>query len=91
MFMSAFDEVGNKVLGRSATEMVRLKDSDYVAYQNVFKDAYFHSYTFKCKAKMESYNVSIPMSNISGKAASLNGQCACFHILGGTEDKVYNH
>jgi hypothetical protein len=61
--MSAFDEVGNKILGRSATEMVRLKDDDYVAYQNAFKDAYFHSYTFKCKAKMESYNVSIPMSN----------------------------
>ncbi|CAO3686469.1 unnamed protein product [Umbelopsis ramanniana] len=56
MFMSAFDEVGNKILGRSATEMVRLKDDDYVAYQNAFKDAYFHSYTFKCKAKMESYN-----------------------------------
>lgn len=80
MFMSAFDEVGNKILGRSATEMVHLKDADYLAYQNAFKDAYFHSYTFKCKAKMESYNVSIPLSNISGKETSLNGQCACFHI-----------
>ncbi|KAH8554654.1 putative replication factor-A protein 1 [Umbelopsis sp. PMI_123] len=56
MFMSAFDEVGNKILGRSATEMVRLKDSDNVAYQNAFKDSYFYPYTFKCKAKMESYN-----------------------------------
>jgi replication factor A1 len=76
MFMSAFDEVGNKILGKSASEMVRLKDSDYVAYQNAFKDSYFHLYTFKCKAKVESYNVSIQMLSVFCNEANLNGQCA---------------
>ncbi|GAB5586089.1 Replication factor A protein 1 [Umbelopsis nana] len=56
MYMSAFDEIGNKILGKTATEMVNLKDNDYAEYQQFFRDSYFYLYNFKCKAKMESYN-----------------------------------
>ncbi|KAM3586834.1 Replication factor A protein 1 [Umbelopsis sp. WA50703] len=56
MFMSAFDEVGVKLLGKTATEMVHLRETDNTAYQNVFRESYFQPYNFKCKAKMESYN-----------------------------------
>jgi hypothetical protein len=57
--MSAFDEIGNKILGKSATDMVRLKDNDYVEYQRVFRESLLYAYNFKCKAKVERYNVSI--------------------------------
>ncbi|KAG2184694.1 hypothetical protein INT43_000607 [Umbelopsis isabellina] len=56
MFMSAFDEIGIKLLGKTATEMVHLRERDNAAYQSVFRESYFQPYNFKCKAKMESYN-----------------------------------
>lgn len=61
MFMSAFDEIGVKLLGKTATEMVHLRERDNAAYQGVFRESYFQPYNFKCKAKMESYNVSIKL------------------------------
>jgi len=57
IWMSAFDEVGEKLLGHTANQMWVLKDSNNdEQFHSVFGEANFKSYIFKCKAKNETYN-----------------------------------
>ncbi|KAI9314631.1 hypothetical protein BX666DRAFT_1968809 [Dichotomocladium elegans] len=55
LFVQAFDEVGTQLLGKSANEVMHLKDTDADAYSAIMKDSLFKLYNFKGKAKSESY------------------------------------
>ena len=46
------------LLGKSADEIGRLKDSDNGEFQKIFEEATFKWYKFRLRVKMETYNVS---------------------------------
>ncbi|KAF7726530.1 Replication factor A protein 1 [Apophysomyces ossiformis] len=58
VFMNAFDEIGNQVLGTTANELMKLKENDLVAYQKAFTNALFKTYNVKVRAKSETYNAT---------------------------------
>ena len=46
-----------EVLGTSAEELGRMKESDEQAFDNVFQQANFKDYIFRVRAKMDTFNV----------------------------------
>ena len=46
-----------EVLGTSAEDLGSMKESDEQAFDNVFQQANFKEYTFKVRAKMDTFNV----------------------------------
>ncbi len=58
-WMSCFQDTGTEILGVSAKELGELKDTNENAYDNIFQEANFKEFVFKCRAKMDTYNVRI--------------------------------
>jgi len=55
MWMTAFNEVAQLLLGHSAQTVSEFKEAGNTkAYEQVFKDANFKTYLFKCRAKLET-------------------------------------
>ncbi|KAI8928253.1 hypothetical protein BC831DRAFT_423805 [Entophlyctis helioformis] len=54
-WLSTFNEVGEKLLGKSANEMVVLKENNRAEFDRVLEQAVFRQYTFNCRAKAETY------------------------------------
>ncbi|TVY49573.1 Replication factor A protein [Lachnellula occidentalis] len=55
MYLNAFDDVGKLVVGKSADEMMELKENDFPAMEKEFENANCTSHYFKCRAKMDTY------------------------------------
>lgn len=55
LWLSCFDDVGQAIMGMSADQLMELKENDDAAAVKVFEEALFKTYTFKCRAKMDSY------------------------------------
>ncbi|TVY35706.1 Replication factor A protein [Lachnellula subtilissima] len=55
MYLNAFDDVGRLVVGKSADEMMELKENDFPAMEKEFENANCTSHYFKCRAKMDTY------------------------------------
>lgn len=55
MYLNAFDDVGRLVVGKSADEMMELKENDSPAMEKEFENANCTSHYFKCRAKMDTY------------------------------------
>ncbi|KAI9498454.1 replication protein A DNA-binding subunit [Zychaea mexicana] len=56
LFVNAFDDVGISIIGVSANEVMRLKDTEPDAYAKLFSDALFKVYNVKGRAKSETFN-----------------------------------
>lgn len=59
LFMSAFDDIGQQILGMSASDLMRLKETEPEASQKVFANATFNCYNLRARAKTETFNVSV--------------------------------
>ncbi|KAI8048555.1 replication factor A 1 [Syncephalis plumigaleata] len=55
-WLQSFNEAGIQLLGRTADELEQLRVSDEMAYRAAVQGALFKSYTFRCRAKEETYN-----------------------------------
>lgn len=56
MWLSVFDELAEKLLGKSAAEMMALKQAgDDPAYEAVYENACFHVGVFRVRAKADTY------------------------------------
>jgi len=53
IWLTAFNEAAEKLLGCPATEAERLLNEDHEAYQKLFKDVQFRKFVFKIKAKAD--------------------------------------
>jgi replication factor A1 len=60
-WISVFDEVGKVVLGMSANELTELRDNDGDAFTAVFQEVLYKKFTFKCRAKKDTYQ-DVPKS-----------------------------
>ena len=57
IWLSGFNEVGEQMLGATATELAQLKESgDEVAYNEIMERAYGHSWLFNIRAKQDTFN-----------------------------------
>jgi len=72
LWLSCFDEVGQSVLGMTADQLMEMKDNDPDAAAKVFEDAMFKCYTFKCRAKMDSFQDQQRVRYQVSSAAPLN-------------------
>jgi replication factor A1 len=58
IWITAFNEAAESLLGKTADEMMELKDSDEGQFNNAIQGATGKTFTFSCSAKQDSYNVS---------------------------------
>ncbi|CAO3638936.1 unnamed protein product [Cunninghamella echinulata] len=56
LYVNAFDDVGNALIGKTANEIVAIKEADENAYLQLFSEALFKTYNFKARAKQEVFN-----------------------------------
>ena len=54
IWLSCFDDSGRLVMGRSANELVKLKEDDEKAAAEVFQEAMCQTFLFRCRAKMDT-------------------------------------
>lgn len=55
LYLSCFDDVGRLVMGMSADQLMDFVENDTIARDKAFEDAMCKTYTFKCRAKMDSF------------------------------------
>ncbi|KAK4019388.1 replication protein A 70 kDa DNA-binding subunit [Daphnia magna] len=55
-WVTCFQETAETLLGKSADEIGRLKDTDNAEFQKIFEEATFKWYVFRLRVKMEMYN-----------------------------------
>ncbi|QSZ32520.1 hypothetical protein DSL72_002098 [Monilinia vaccinii-corymbosi] len=55
LWLTAFDDVGRLIVGKSADEMMELKENDQAAMEKAFEDANCKMMTFKCRAKTDTF------------------------------------
>ncbi|PHH66943.1 hypothetical protein CDD81_5295 [Ophiocordyceps australis] len=54
-WLSCFDETGALILGRTANELMELKDNDEGRFMAAFEDVNCKKLIFRCRAKMDNY------------------------------------
>ena len=57
-WVTCFQDTATEVLGVDAQELGAMRDSDEAAFDEVFQKANFKDFTFKIRAKMDTFNVS---------------------------------
>lgn len=55
LYLNCFDDVGRIIMGMSADDVMKLKEEDDKAAQDLFQDANCKTLTFKVRAKMDSF------------------------------------
>jgi len=55
-WLSSFNDVAEKILGKSASVLAHMKETNPQQYEMVFNEAVFKQYTFKIRAKLENFN-----------------------------------
>ncbi|KAM5352484.1 hypothetical protein ACJ41O_005207 [Fusarium nematophilum] len=54
-WLSCFDDSGQKIMGRSADELMELKEADDNKFMAAFEEANCKKLTFRCRAKMDNF------------------------------------
>ena len=55
-WFTAFDDIANKIVGKTADEMYEMKSSGDPGYEAAYSSALFKSYLVKARSKNENYN-----------------------------------
>ena len=56
LWLSSFDETGRQIMGMSADELQDIvENGDEQRKRDVFEDVRWHTYIFRCRAKMDNY------------------------------------
>ncbi|XP_069471464.1 replication protein A 70 kDa DNA-binding subunit [Ambystoma mexicanum] len=55
-WVTCFQETAEAILGQNATYLGEIKERNEQAYEEVFQNANFRSYTFRIRVKLETYN-----------------------------------
>ena len=64
LFVQLFDDQATTIVGISANEAMRLKDTDADAFSKAMSEGLFKTYNFKIRAQSETFNVSLYVINI---------------------------
>jgi hypothetical protein len=63
IWVTAFNEVGEQLLGVTANQLIEMKDTDETAFSAIFTKAQARSLNFACSAKQDTFNVRRPFSS----------------------------
>jgi replication factor A1 len=63
--VTCFQDTATEVLGVDAQELGVLRDTDEAAFDDVFHRANFKEFTFKVRSKMDMFNVSALVPDLS--------------------------
>ncbi|TLS24224.1 hypothetical protein PpBr36_08460 [Pyricularia pennisetigena] len=55
LWLSCFDDVGRIIMGKSADELMALKDENFEAFTREFENANCRKLSFRCRAKMDTF------------------------------------
>ena len=55
LWLSCFDEVGRMIMGMSADDLMAVKEDDEKKHNEIFQEANWKTFIFKCKAKMDTF------------------------------------
>jgi replication factor A1 len=67
LWVSVFNDMGCKLFGKDANEMVRLKDENEAKFAAIGQQKLFSRFNFKIRAKQENYNDELKLkSNLVG-------------------------
>uniref|UniRef100_A0A6Q2ZF42 Replication protein A subunit n=1 Tax=Esox lucius TaxID=8010 RepID=A0A6Q2ZF42_ESOLU len=55
-WVTCFQESAEAILGQNAAYLGQLKDSNEAAFEEIFQQANFHTYVFRSRVKLETYN-----------------------------------
>ena len=55
IWLSCFDDVGRRIMGMSADQLVELRERDEKAAGDVFQEANCQTWVFNCRAKMDTF------------------------------------
>jgi replication factor A1 len=55
LWLSCFDDVGRLVMGKSADELMEIREVDEKKFSDAFQDATCTTWNFRCKAKMDNF------------------------------------
>jgi replication factor A1 len=55
IWLSCFDEVGRLIMGMTADQLMELKETDEKAAGDIFQEANYRSWIFRCRAKMDNF------------------------------------
>jgi replication factor A1 len=55
LWLSCFDDIGRLVMGMTADQLMELKENDTAAMEKAFEEANCKTFTFKVRAKMDSF------------------------------------
>ncbi len=66
IWLSCFDDVGKAIMGKSADEVMELRDEDEAQFAALFEAANCRKWNFRCRAKMDQFGdtqryVSLPL------------------------------
>lgn len=55
MWLTCFDEAARQIMGMPANELIELRDNDDAGFQAAFEKATLQKYSFRCRARMDTY------------------------------------
>ncbi|CDQ81655.1 unnamed protein product [Oncorhynchus mykiss] len=55
-WVTCFQESAEAILGQNAAYLGQLKDSNEAAFEEIFQQANFHTFIFRNRVKLETYN-----------------------------------
>lgn len=55
LWLSCFDDTGRLIMGTSADNLMQLREDDNEAFQAVFHEANCRTWSFRCRAKIDTF------------------------------------
>ncbi|KAG5518244.1 hypothetical protein PMAC_003040 [Pneumocystis sp. 'macacae'] len=77
IWLSCFDDVGRLIIGKSADDIVQMKEENEQAVLNIFHEANCKSYVFRVRAKQDSYNGAVRVRYQVISASFINWAYEC--------------
>jgi len=74
LWLSCFDEVGRMIMGKSADELMEIKEVDDKKMSEIFSDANCTTWNWKCKARMDTFQEQQRVRYQVSSASPLNFQ-----------------
>ncbi|KAJ5172261.1 Replication factor A protein 1 [Penicillium capsulatum] len=56
LWLSCFDDTGRLIMGMSADDLMQLREDDPSAFGEVFQEANCRTWSFRCRAKFDTFN-----------------------------------
>ncbi|KAL5017372.1 hypothetical protein ScPMuIL_006961 [Solemya velum] len=74
LWVTCFQDSAETLLGKSAQELGDLRETNEVAFDQVFQEAMFQSYSFRLRCKVETYNDESRLKTICMAATPISWQ-----------------